>query len=87
MNNNETILLLLALKAGERLRWRHAYQALRGEHAWAVLNSLRNSGAIEHVGYDHWRITEKGRLAAGLAMGKNKALALAFDEISERGFL
>lgn len=79
INKNETMILLMALKADQRLRWRHAYMALRGEHAWAVLNRLRSAGAIEHVGYDHWRITEKGRIAAALVMSKNPALAQAFD--------
>lgn len=80
MTNNETIVLLLALKADGRLRYRTVYQAMRGERAWSILSNLRSQGALEHRGYDHWQITEKGRIAAALLMAKNPRLAAAFVE-------
>lgn len=78
MTMNETFVLMLALAAGDRLRYRDVYAAVRGERAWAILDSLRKAGVLDHPSYDHWRITEKGRIAAALAMHKDSKLAAAF---------
>jgi hypothetical protein len=78
MNTSETFVLLLALKADGRLRYRDVYAAVRGERAWSILNGLRKGGALSHPAYDHWEITEKGRIAAALAIHKDRKLAEAF---------
>lgn len=77
MTISETVVLLMALKVDGPLRYREVYK-VKHESAWAILNSLRNQGALEHPAYDRWQITEKGRIAAALAMAKNRALADAF---------
>jgi hypothetical protein len=78
MTKNETIVLLLALKVNGRLRYRAVYYAMGGERAWSILNGLRNAGALDHPAYDHWEITEKGRIAAALLLAKDARLAEAF---------
>ncbi len=78
MTNNETIVLLLALKVDGPLRYATVYHAMGGERAWSILRRLRHAGALDHPGYNHWQITEKGRIAAALAMAKNSRLAAAF---------
>lgn len=78
MSDNETIVLLLALKADGPLRYADVFKAMRGERAWSILNSLKGQGALDHPAYNHWQITEKGRIAAALAMSKNPRLAEAF---------
>lgn len=81
MTVNETFVLMLALQADDRLQIGAVASAMHGtaDNAWPVLNSLRRQGAIEHVRYDHWRITEKGRIAAALAMHQDPKLASAFE--------
>lgn len=78
MNTNETFVLLLALKADGPLRYREVYAAVHGERAWSILNALHKAGALDHPAYNHWQITEKGRIAAALAMSKDSKLADAF---------
>jgi hypothetical protein len=77
MTANETFVLMMALADGP-LRYRDVYAAVRGERAWAILNSLHKAGALEHPAYNHWQITEKGRIAAALAMHKDAKLARSF---------
>lgn len=85
MTVNETFVLMLALIADGRLRYRDVTQAMpRGYEPWRILDSLKNDGALEHLGYDHWQITEKGRIAIALAMHKDPALAYAFDTEKSR---
>ena len=79
MTVNETFVLMLALQADDRLRYWTVYQACHGERAHGLLVALERQGALEHVRYDHWRITEKGRIAAALAMHKDPKLAEAFS--------
>jgi hypothetical protein len=75
---NETFVLMLALKAGSGpLRYQVVYEAV-GERAWTILNKLRRHGAIKHLRYNQWKITEKGLVAAALAMRKDPKLAEAF---------
>ena len=75
MTTNETFVLMLALIADQRLRYRTVYKAVHGEQAWSILNKLHKQCAIDHVRYDYWQITEKGRIAIALAMSKDKGLA------------
>lgn len=71
MTRDETAALMLALAAdGQPLRYRTVQNALGGE-PWGILNSLKIQGALRHAGYNDWRITEKGRIAAALAMHKD----------------
>lgn len=79
MTNNETLVLMLALTADGVLRYREVFRAVHGERAWSILNSLKKAGALDHPGYGLWQITEKGRIAAALAMHKDPKLARAFD--------
>lgn len=78
MTANQTFVLMLALQADGPLRYQTVYDAVKGERAWSILNSLKQAGALEHPAYNHWQITEKGRIAAALAMAKDQKLALAF---------
>lgn len=78
MTTNETFVLMLALNAGHRLRYRDVTSAMPGE-PWRLLNNLRKQGVLAHLRYDHWQITEKGRLAAAMAMHKDPKLARAFS--------
>ena len=80
MTTNETFVLMLALIANDRLQYRTVYDAVHGEQAWTILNKLRKQGALEHVRYDHWKITEKGRIAIALAMTKDKRLAQIWED-------
>jgi len=75
VTDSETLVLMLALQNDPHLRYRTVYTTVRSEAAWSILNRLREQGAVEHVGYDHWRITERGRIAIGLAMAKDSKLA------------
>lgn len=68
MTEDEATILRLALacdEGGLPLRWR-TVRDLLGERGWSVLDRLKKQGAMEHPGYDHWRITEKGRIAIAL---------------------
>jgi Mn-dependent DtxR family transcriptional regulator len=77
MTENQTTILMLALQNSGRLHYRAAYDIM-GENAWAVLNTLKLAGAVDHPGYDDWRLTERGRIAAALAMHKDRNLARRF---------
>lgn len=78
MTRDETVVLMLALaEDGQPLRYRTVRDAIGGE-PWNVLNSLKAQGALDHPRYNDWRITEKGRIAAALAMHKDPQLAAAF---------
>jgi hypothetical protein len=73
MTTDETAALMLALaEDGQPLRYKAVY-ALMGERCLKVLNSLKDHGALVHAGYNDWRITEKGRIAAALAVHKDSA--------------
>ena len=50
----------------EPLTWSQAVDLGHGESAWAILDSLKRAGCMEHQGYNAWRITEKGRIAVAL---------------------
>jgi len=79
MTVNETFVLMMALQANGRLRYRDVCAAMPPyAEPWGILNSLRRQGAVEHPRYDHWEITEKGRIAAALALHKDPKLADAF---------
>lgn len=78
MTGDETAVLMLALRPSAKL-YKAAFRVF-GERAYYVLKSLERQGAIEHVGYNDWRITEKGRIAAALAMAKDPELAAVFAE-------
>lgn len=71
---NETFVLMLALKADGDLPYDEVYRAVGGERAWHILNSLKKDGALDHPGYNRWRITEKGRIAAALLLAKDEKL-------------
>lgn len=78
MTRDETLVLMLALaEDGEPLRYRTVQGTLGGE-PWRILRGLADQGALRHAGYNDWRITEKGRIAAALAMAKDPELAAAF---------
>lgn len=77
ITRDEIAVLMLALAAdGQSLRYKAAY-AIMGERCLKILNSLKVQGALDHAGYNDWRITEKGRIAAALAMHKDPDLAAA----------
>lgn len=79
MTRDETAILMLALaEDGQPLRYKTAY-AMLGEASWRILRNLADQGALHHAGYNDWRITEKGRIAAALAMHKDPALAAAME--------
>jgi hypothetical protein len=70
LHRDEISILLLAARADRPLRYRDVVHVLGGE-PWSRLNSLKMQGGLDHLGYDRWVITEKGRIAAALAMHKD----------------
>ncbi len=76
LTDNEARVLALAARADRPLRYRDVVHVLGGE-PWALLNSLKQQGGLAHLGYDRWEITEKGRIAAALALAKDPELARA----------
>lgn len=78
MTRDETLVLVTAALADRPLRYRDVVHVLGGE-PWSKMKSLRDQGALEHLGYDRWLITEKGRIAAALAMAKDPDLAAAME--------
>jgi len=76
LTRDETLILVLAARADRPLRYRDVYHVVGGE-PWSKLNSLKVEGALTHLGYDRWEITEKGRIAAALALTKDPELAKA----------
>lgn len=78
MTKDEICVLMLALaEDGHPLRYKAVF-AIMGERCLNILNNLKRQGAVDHAGYNDWRITEKGRIAAALAMAKDPELAAAF---------
>lgn len=79
MTDDQVIVLLMALTAiNGVLRYREVYVAVYGERASRILKELFTAGVLDHPGYNDWRITEKGRIAAALLMHKDPSLADAF---------
>lgn len=76
LTRDETLILVLAATGTGRLAYRDVCAVIGGE-PWSKLNSLKNAGALAHHRYNHWEITEKGRIAAALALTKDPKLAEA----------
>lgn len=78
LTRDETLILVLAATGTGRLLYRDVCAVIGGE-PWGKLNALKNEGALAHHGYNRWEITEKGRLAAALALIKDPELAEAIS--------
>lgn len=79
MTDDEICVLMLALaEDGQPLRYKTVYGIFR-ERGLNILNRLKAQGALDHPRYNDWRITERGRIAAALALHKNPALAAALE--------
>ena len=74
MTPDEATILRAALAVADsglvRLRYHTVYAIMGERRAYRALKSLRDQGALEHPGYNDWRITEKGRIAIALVNAK-----------------
>jgi hypothetical protein len=80
---DEITVLRLALACdGEGLPLRyHTIYSLMGEgRSYRALKHLRDTGALEHPGYNDWRITEKGRIAIALVNARPNSVDIGRAE-------
>lgn len=66
LTGTELQILRMAIES-DPLPYQKIYELVGGERAWTLLNGLKKQGALDHPGYNRWRITEKGRIALALA--------------------
>lgn len=72
MTADDVEVLRLALQHSP-LRWGTVFAALGERRATAALKRLKDAGGLDHVAYNHYRITEKGRIAIALINAKGEA--------------
>lgn len=80
MTPDESLTLMMALVADGPLRSRDIARGLycTPTRALRIANSLLATQALSHPRYNHWVITEKGRIACALLMVKDPSLHAAF---------
>jgi Mn-dependent DtxR family transcriptional regulator len=69
---DEVEVLRLALRDDPHLRWTTVHARLGERRATAALRKLKDAGGIHHVTYNHYRITEKGRIGLALVSAKGE---------------
>lgn len=72
MTTEETAALLFGLMIGRPFTGAEAAGALRcsQRRGYTIVDKLRKLGCLERARHGSWIITEKGRLASALAMGR-----------------
>lgn len=75
MTDTDKAILTMAVARDGNLGFADVYGGLGidPDSAWRHLDRLRNLGALVHVRYNLWTITDSGRVAAAIGTAKEKA--------------